>query len=58
MGILDSVAKPIDRPVIVTICGDSGMGKTTLAATFPKLSVETKAILISIKSTFLLKETP
>jgi hypothetical protein len=36
MGILDSVAKPIDRPVIVTICGDSGMGKTTLASTFPK----------------------
>ena len=36
MGILDSVAKPIDRPVLVTICGDSGMGKTTLAATFPK----------------------
>jgi hypothetical protein len=36
MGILDSVAKPIDRPVIVTVCGDSGMGKTTLAATFPK----------------------
>jgi hypothetical protein len=36
MGILDSVAKPIDRPVLVTICGDSGMGKTTLASTFPK----------------------
>lgn len=36
MGILDSVSKPIDRPVLVTICGDSGMGKTTLAATFPK----------------------
>lgn len=36
MGILDSISKPVDRPVIVTICGDSGMGKTTLAATFPK----------------------
>ena len=36
MGILDQVAKPGDRPVITTICGDSGMGKTTLAATFPK----------------------
>lgn len=36
MGILDSVSKPTDRPVIVTICGDSGMGKTTLASTFPK----------------------
>ena len=36
MGILDSVSKPGDRPVLVTICGDSGMGKTTLATTFPK----------------------
>lgn len=36
MGILDNVSKPADRPVIVTICGDSGMGKTTLAASFPK----------------------
>jgi hypothetical protein len=36
MGILDTVSKPVDRPVIVTICGDSGMGKTTLAAAFPK----------------------
>lgn len=36
MSILDSVQKPADRPVIVTIIGDSGMGKTTLAATFPK----------------------
>ena len=36
MGILDSIKKPSDRPVIVTICGDSGMGKTTLAASFPK----------------------
>lgn len=36
MSILSSISKPQDRPVIVTICGDSGMGKTTLAATFPK----------------------
>jgi len=36
MGILDSISKPVDRPVIVTICGDSGMGKTTLAVSFPK----------------------
>ena len=35
MGILDSVSKPSDRPVLITICGDSGMGKTTLAVTFP-----------------------
>ena len=36
MGILSSVSKPVDRPVLITICGDSGMGKTTLAASFPK----------------------
>ena len=35
MSVLSTIAKPKDRPVIVTICGDSGMGKTTLAATFP-----------------------
>lgn len=36
MSALSSISKPKDRPVIVTICGDSGMGKTSLAATFPK----------------------
>ena len=36
MGILSTVSKPVDRPVLITICGDSGMGKTTLAASFPK----------------------
>ena len=36
MSILDQAAKPVDRPVIVTICGDSGLGKTTLAAAFPR----------------------
>lgn len=35
MSILDQVEKPVDAPVIGTICGDSGVGKTLLAATFP-----------------------
>lgn len=35
MSVMTSIAKPQDRAVIVTLCGDSGMGKTTLAATFP-----------------------
>lgn len=29
------IEKPVDRPIIATICGDAGMGKTSLAATFP-----------------------
>jgi len=36
MSLMDTVKKPQDRPVLVTICGDSGMGKTSLAAAFPK----------------------
>jgi hypothetical protein len=36
MSILSTVGKPADRSVIVTICGDSGLGKTTLACSFPK----------------------
>lgn len=36
MSVLSTIGKPADRPVIVTICGDSGLGKTTLAATFPR----------------------
>jgi hypothetical protein len=36
MSVLDQIGKPADRPVIVTVCGDSGLGKTTLAASFPK----------------------
>jgi len=35
MSLMDTIGKPADRPVIVTICADSGMGKTSLAATFP-----------------------
>lgn len=36
MSALASISKPKDRPVFVTLCGDSGMGKTTLASRFPK----------------------
>lgn len=36
MSILDKIAKPADRAVAVTIIADSGMGKTNLAAAFPK----------------------
>lgn len=35
MSILSSISKPADRPAIVTILGDSGLGKTSLACTFP-----------------------
>lgn len=35
MSILDTISKPADRPVICTITGDAGVGKTSLAATFP-----------------------
>lgn len=35
MTLLTSVGKPADRPVLATICGDSGLGKTTTAVTFP-----------------------
>ena len=36
MTLIATAAKPLDRPVLVTLCGDSGMGKTSLAASFPK----------------------
>ena len=35
MSILSSIEKPQDRSVICTITGDAGLGKTSLAATFP-----------------------
>ena len=36
MSILDTISKPAERPVICTLLGDAGLGKTSTAATFPK----------------------
>lgn len=36
MSVLSKVQKPGDRPLIATILGDAGMGKTRLAAAFPR----------------------
>jgi hypothetical protein len=36
MSILEQAAVPEQPPQIITICGDAGMGKSSLAATFPK----------------------
>lgn len=36
MSILDMASVPDAGPQIITICGDAGLGKSTLAATFPK----------------------
>lgn len=35
MSILESISKPAPRPPIITVIGDAGTGKTSLAATFP-----------------------
>lgn len=36
MSLLSTVSKPQNRAVIATLLGDSGLGKTSTAATFPK----------------------
>lgn len=36
MSLMATISKPQDRPVLMTVCGDAGTGKTSLAATFPK----------------------
>lgn len=36
MSILETIAKPDNRPIVATICADAGIGKTSLAACFPK----------------------
>lgn len=35
MSLLDTITKPTDRPLIGTITGDAGVGKTSMSATFP-----------------------
>ena len=35
MSLLKRLAKPADRPVVMTITGEAGVGKTSLACTFP-----------------------
>ncbi len=36
MSVLSTISKPQDRAPILTLCGDSGTGKTTTASSFPK----------------------
>lgn len=36
MSLIDKIKKPDARPPIMTLCGDAGTGKSSLAATFPK----------------------
>ena len=35
MSIFDTISKPEDRSTLVTILGDAGLGKSSLASTFP-----------------------
>lgn len=35
MSLLSTISKPKNRPMICTILGDAGLGKTSLAATYP-----------------------
>ena len=35
MSLMSTISKPKNRPVIATLLGDSGLGKTSTAATFP-----------------------
>lgn len=36
MSIMSTISRPQDRPIICTISGDAGTGKTSFSATFPK----------------------
>lgn len=36
MSLLETISKPKNRPIIATVTGEAGMGKTSFAATFPK----------------------
>ena len=35
MSVFDTISKPQDRSTLVTILGDAGLGKSSLASTFP-----------------------
>jgi len=36
MSLLDTISKPADKPAIITVAGEAGVGKTRFAGTFPK----------------------
>jgi len=47
--MLENLTVPEDGPIICTLCGDAGRGKTTLAAAFPKpVFIQIERGLISI----------